>query len=221
LLRRSVPLIAAVLVLALGVSGCRSLTGRPVGRWVDDQAITASVKTRLATIRTFPSTTHVKVDTFEGTVYLSGVVDSDETKRRMEALAREVEHVAQVVTNLTVRQGRGSAPPSTTGRVVAVAVPGPHPLQTRLPGLARVDGDGVRHPQGPYRGYDRAGKLVATIYTVSMRDLAQHGLEDLVPSGAGVDHVAIYSIATDPDVPQPQYHVVLWHVSRTEAARLR
>lgn len=54
-----------------------------------------------------------------------------------------------------------------------------------------------------------------------MRELAQHGLEGAVPSGAVVDHVSIYSIATDPDVPQPQYHVVLWHVTRTEAAGLR
>jgi hypothetical protein len=220
-LRRRIPLVAVGLVLALGVSGCRSLTGRTVGRWVDDQAITAGVKTRLATMKTFPSTMHVKVDTFEGTVYLSGVVDSEDTRRRMEALAREVDHVGQVVTNLTVRQRLGAASPSMDGRVPAVTIPPPHPLQTRLPGLVRIDGDGVRHPDGPYRGYDGAGKLVATIYTVSMRELAQHGLEGIVPSGAAVDHVSIYSIATDPDVPQPQYHVVLWHVTRAEAASLR
>jgi hypothetical protein len=213
--------VIAALVLALGVSGCRSLTGRSVGRWVDDQAISAGVKMRLATLKTFPATTHVKVDTFEGTVYLSGVVDSEETRRRMEELARKVEHVGQVVTNLTVHQSAGSASIATSGRIAAAAVPGPHPLQTRLPGLARIEGDGIRHPEGPYRGYDRAGKFVATIYTVSMRELAQHGLEGIVPSGAAVDHVSIYSIATDPDVPQPQYHVVLWHVTRSEAAGLR
>lgn len=220
MLRRAAPLVVAVLALALVGAGCRSLTGRSMGRWVDDQTISVGVKTQLATLRTFPATTHVKVDTFEGTVYLSGVVDSDDTRRRLEALAREVPGVEQVVTNLTVRQGVGAASPSSESTVVALATPPPHPLQARLPGLTRIEGDGVRHPQGPYRAYDRAGKLVATVFTVAMHELAQHGLEDVVP-GAPVDHVSIYPITTDPDVPQPQYHLVLWHITRTEAAGLR
>jgi len=217
---RLVVLVALTLLLG---AGCRSLTGRPLGRWVDDHAITAVVKSRLGEMRTNPGT-RINVDTYDRTVYLSGVVENEEMKQRAERVARAVDHVDQVVVNLQVHNGSmlGAASPPTEREVRLAATPGgrAHPLLSRLPGLARIQGDPVGTPQGPFTAYDRGGRVVATIYTISTRELAQHGVDDLRTRGFRIDHVAIYPIAAHPDVPDLQYHVVLWHVSRTEAARL-
>ena len=215
-------IVLAALVLALGV-GCRSLTGRPLGRWVDDHAITAAVKTRLAAVR-MSTLTRINVDTYDGTVYLSGIVDSEDTKRRAEIVTRAVDHVDQVVVNLQVQNGSslGAASPPTDRNIGIGPNPGmSHPLLARLRGVARIQGDAVAHPQGPFVAYDRDGRAVATIYTIAVRDLAEKVFDDLEPGGSPIDHVAIYPIAAHPDVPDLQYHVVLWHVSRGEAARLR
>ena len=150
--------------------------------------------------------------------------ENEEMKQRAERVARAVDHVEQVVVNLQVHNGSmlGAASPPTEREVRLAATPGgrAHPLLSRLPGLARIQGDPVGTPQGPFTAYDRGGRVVATIYTISTRELAQHGVDDLRTRGFRIDHVAIYPIAAHPDVPDLQYHVVLWHVSRTEAARL-
>src|ERR687887_2774966 len=80
------------------------MTGRPFGQYVDDKTISAKVKLRLAS-RLHPTTlTRVHVDTYEGTVYLSGVADSDEMKMRVERIAAHVDDVQQVVNNLSIKQ---------------------------------------------------------------------------------------------------------------------
>jgi hypothetical protein len=87
--------------------------------------------------------------------------------------------------------------------------------------LSRIEGDALARPHGPFAGFDRRGELVATIYTVSMRDMAQHGMPELRPAGRPIDHVSIYAVTSEPDVPEAYYHIVLWHVSRNEAAEQR
>ena len=215
--------LVAALALALAGAGCVSLTGRTAGRWVDDQTITASVKTRLAGIRT-GMLVDVNVDTYDGVVYLTGAVDSAETKRRMEEVAQTVKNVEQVVMNVTVQRpaatGHAAASPAmedVTGRLET----GAHPLSVRLRGVRRIDGDPVARPRGPWTAYDAADRLVATIYTVAMSYLAQHGLEELRPLGGAVDHVSIYPLTAHDDVPEPQYHIVFWHIPRADAALLR
>ena len=209
----------AVLCLA---SGCVSSSGRSFGRWADDHSITTGVKMHLATLRG-PST-WIRVDTYDGTVYLSGVVDSSETKRKAEALAREVPGVEQVVPNLMVKRSDGVAASIKTDNGHEVWTRNtrrPHPLLAVLPGLVRIEGDFSRRPAGPFSGFDQAGRRVATIYVVSMRDLAQRGMDDLRAEGLPIDHVDIYPIDSTPDVPEPTYHVVLWHLSRAQARSLR
>jgi hypothetical protein len=211
-----------MIVIVVLAGGCRALTGRTMERWATDQNISTDVKGKLTALRG-GGTAHVKVDTYEGTVYLSGIVESEEMRRRAEALARSAQNVGQVVTNLQIRNGsaNGSASPPLRGEQRAQRPAAFwHPMQDQLTGLKRIEGD-VLTPQGPFAAYDRNGRLVATIYTVAMRDLADRGLDDLVATGRRIDHVAIYSIPAFPDVPHPQYHVVLWHVSRAEAAALR
>jgi hypothetical protein len=62
---------------------------------------------------------------------------------------------------------------------------------------------------------------VVTLYLVPMRGLAQKGADDFASGGRRIDHVSIYPIDVQPDVPEARYAIVLWHVSAAEAATLR
>ena len=195
------------LLCLLSTSGC-SLAGRTFGRYVDDNALTGAVKLRLAAQQ--PSTmARISVDTYEGIVYLSGKAQSEEQKSYAEIAARRVDGVQQVVNDLQVR-----------GTVAPAASPamGDQVLVDRLPGIVRVDAGA---PGAPCTAYDGAGRLVATVYTLSMRELAQEGFQGMRTTGRAIDHVSIFPIATTADRPEAQYHVVLWHVSATGAAALR
>jgi hypothetical protein len=76
-------------------------------------------------------------------------------------------------------------------------------------------------PIGPYLAYDQGGKLVATLYMLSLKDIDAHKkYEDLATSGALVDHVDLYFNAGHPDMEYPHYHFVLWHVPRAEQLKL-
>ncbi len=214
-------LLATMLVVALG--GCQTVSGRTMGRWVDDHTITTRVRTRLAALRGAPFT-HVTVDTYNGTVYLSGIAGSDEIKQRAEALASTVRGVTQVVPNLEVHREPVAASPRTEVTLAGRAMPGTwlsHTLLAKVPGIQLVTGDPIAHPEGPFAAYDHEGRLVATIYTMSMRDLAERGAEDLVGVRRRIDHVTIEPVSGEPDVPVPHYHIVLWHVSPAHAATVR
>lgn len=93
-----------------------------------------------------------------------------------------------------------------------------HVLLDRLPGIARVD---ASLPGAPCTAYDGFGRVVATVYTLSMRELAQEGFQGMRTTGRPIDHVSIFPIATAADRPEAQYYVVLWHVSVTDAAAIR
>lgn len=225
---RAVVSLAALLAVLGG--GCRTITGRSAGDWVDDRAITAKVKARLVGLRA-SNLTRVHVDTYEAVVYLTGVVSSDEMKRQAEAIAWNVADVRQVVTNLQVKPIDEKRPSRGNGEPEPAASPpfdpdaggpmiSPRSLLTRLPGLARVEPARGRYPSAAFEAYDRAGRVVATVYTVAMRELASLGLEDLRADGRAIDHVSIYVVPAHPDVPDPHFHIVLWHVSRKAAAAL-
>jgi len=122
----------ALVLLVAASTGC-SLAGRTLGTYVDDQTVTAAVKMGLA--RKEPRTvTRVNVDTFEGTVYLTGEVASAIQKSDAEIAAWKVEGVTQVVNDLTVHGERTGAP--------AVSASPPLPASSllgRIPGIARMD----------------------------------------------------------------------------------
>jgi hypothetical protein len=75
-------------------------------------------------------------------------------------------------------------------------------------------------PLGPVLCFDRKDRLVATVYMVPIKDIDDHkSLE--APGFAGrVDHVTIYFNAGHPGVDVPHYHVVIWHVTKKEEARV-
>jgi hypothetical protein len=92
-----------------------------------------------------------------------------------------------------------------------------------IPGLGTLWVNPKTLPVGPFLAYDRQGKLVSTVYMIPFKDLDAHkAIDDLtVASGAKVDHVDVQFNAGHPGVPEPHYHVILWHVSPTQAASLK
>jgi osmotically-inducible protein OsmY len=100
-LRASLVCCAVMVMLALGA--CSST--RTPGTQVDDAAITAAVKAKLATdgdINPF----NIDVDTNEGVVTLQGRVEKEEARTKAEQLARETDGVKRVI-NLVKVGGNG------------------------------------------------------------------------------------------------------------------
>ena len=88
-------------LLAVFLAACQTLTGSTAGENIDDARITLAIKTKLAEEKA-ATLTRIGVKTVQGTVYLTGVVDNDELKRRAADIANEFEGVREVVNNLKV-----------------------------------------------------------------------------------------------------------------------
>lgn len=96
-LRASLVCCAVMVMLALGA--CSST--RTPGTQIDDAAITAAVKAKLAAdgdINPF----NIDVDTNEGVVTLQGRVAKEEARTKAEQLARETDGVKRVVNLVKV-----------------------------------------------------------------------------------------------------------------------
>lgn len=90
---------AAVMLLAVALTGCQAMTGRTAGQNVDDARISTAVQATL-TADKISNFTRIDVDTTNGVVYLNGTVQSGEQKARAEQLAARVDGVKKVVNNL-------------------------------------------------------------------------------------------------------------------------
>jgi len=93
--------------MALGVSifltiGCQT-NPQTTGHYIDDTAITTSVKAHLATDGPLKTMTQISVKTVENTVYLTGVAATLQAKNRAEEIARQVDGVQRVENNITVQ----------------------------------------------------------------------------------------------------------------------
>lgn len=91
-MRNGITLVIAFLVLIC--FGCASQV-------VDDAAISAKVKSRLAADGE-TSAIKIGVDTVNGVVTLSGVLPTVREKQKAEQIARGTENVKQVVNNITI-----------------------------------------------------------------------------------------------------------------------
>jgi osmotically-inducible protein OsmY len=93
--------IASVLVLAL--AGCAPTAKREgTGEFIDDALITTKVKAALAADPDVKAT-EVNVETFKGTVQLSGFVSSKEAIDKAAAITRGVSGVKGVKNDMTVK----------------------------------------------------------------------------------------------------------------------
>ena len=91
--------LAAVMLL-VGLAACKT-TSSP-RRQVDDGAIKASVKAKLAADVRLSTLTNIEVNSTDGVVTLAGKVRSDEERRMAGDVARAVDGVVKVNNNLQV-----------------------------------------------------------------------------------------------------------------------
>ena len=110
------------------------------------------------------------------------------------------------------------APPADDYKAVSSLVK----LPDFLPGLGQLFVDPATLPAGPFLAYDRDGKLVSTIYMLPIKQLSDPDkpFDNLAAPGGNVDHVDVYFNAGHPGVEEPHAHVVLWHVSAEDEARV-
>jgi hyperosmotically inducible protein len=102
-MNRRLTVSSIILTALLMVSGCSSMTGETAGQYVDDTAITTSVKAKL-TAEKAANLTRIDVDTTNQVVTLNGIVESADQKARAEQLARQVGGVKSVKNNLQIQK---------------------------------------------------------------------------------------------------------------------
>ena len=91
-----------------------------------------------------------------------------------------------------------------------------------LPGLGTLYVVPSTLPAGPFLAYDRAGKLVSSVYMIPLKDIEAHKeFDDLNVAKEKVDHVDLYYNAGHPGVAEPHYHIVLWYISQAQEAGLK
>ncbi len=200
--------IAGLAATVFVVAGCGTLGGRTAGQWVDDKTTIAKVKAALASTRV-GTLTRVNVDTFKGTVYLSGVVPNESVKRELVDAAQGASDGRPVVSNLAVAGQIPSRDDATAASPAATT-----PL-TRLK-FSRMDAE--PDVPGRFAAYNGTGQRVATVYTLLAWDLEQDGVFNLDAGERQIHHISVYP---HPGSDAIEYHVVLWHVSHDEAASLQ
>jgi hypothetical protein len=75
-------------------------------------------------------------------------------------------------------------------------------------------------PTGPFLCFDRKDRLVSTVYMVPTKDIDDHKLLEAPGVAGTVDHVSLYFNPGHAGVDVPHYHVVIWHVTKKEEARV-
>ena len=97
-------LASAFAACFLTLSGCAVTRGQEtVGAYVDDTAITSSIKARFVDDRDVDASS-IKVETLNGTVLLSGFAKNPKERGTAEAVARRVSGVREVRNEIAVRR---------------------------------------------------------------------------------------------------------------------
>jgi osmotically-inducible protein OsmY len=108
-MRRKLILFSLAVVTTVGFVGCatdnsadRDSHRRTTGQYIDDKMLVQRVKAALddSPVYKFPD---VKVNTFNGTVQLTGFVETDEQKRKAEDIAKTVRDVLNVQNQITLK----------------------------------------------------------------------------------------------------------------------
>lgn len=96
---------AAMLGLAACASNEPSAAGKSesAGQYVDDATVTAKVKTAIASDVGVRAASNVNVETYQGTVQLSGFADSSEQKTQAADAAEKVKGVRTVQNDIRVK----------------------------------------------------------------------------------------------------------------------
>jgi len=92
-------LTVSILVLA---PGCASTaTSASTGEFIDDSVVTTKVKTAIVRDEATPGAA-IKVETFKGTVQLSGFVDTEAQKTRASVVAAQIDGVKTIINNIVI-----------------------------------------------------------------------------------------------------------------------
>lgn len=105
-MRAFIAMTSLGLAAALGVAGCASQQQeekRTVGQTSDDAAVTAKVKSAIASDVGARAAAAIDVDTYRGTVQLSGFVDSKDVAERASKAASKVSGVKSLKNDLRVK----------------------------------------------------------------------------------------------------------------------
>ncbi len=101
-IRYGIAALAALTPLAM-TAGCAATRGQEsVGAYVDDAAITTTVKARMVEDKAVDAA-EIKVETLNGNVMLSGFAKSSLEKNTAESIAMKVKGVKSVKNNVAVR----------------------------------------------------------------------------------------------------------------------
>ena len=93
-------------VVALSLGACASKppeTSRTTGEFTNDAAVTARVKSAIATDVGARPAAAITVDTYHGVVQLTGFVDSREQAAKAEGAAKKVEGVRSVKNDVRIK----------------------------------------------------------------------------------------------------------------------
>ncbi len=91
--------------LAALIAGCAATAqDRSTGQWVDDAALTAKVKTAIATDAGAKTAAAVNVETYRGVVQLTGFVDSEDQVTRAVSAAKKVQGVRSVKNDIRLKR---------------------------------------------------------------------------------------------------------------------
>ena len=105
--RRNKLLSAALVAIAAAVSGCASdappETRRTTGEFTSDAALTAKVKSAIATDVGARTAAAINIETYRGVVQLTGFVDSREQAAKAEGAAKKVEGVRSVKNDVRIK----------------------------------------------------------------------------------------------------------------------
>jgi osmotically-inducible protein OsmY len=98
---------ALVAIAAVTISGCASDTPpenrRTTGEFTSDAALTAKVKSAIATDVGARTAAAINIETYRGVVQLTGFVDSREQAAKAEGAAKKVEGVRSVRNDVRIK----------------------------------------------------------------------------------------------------------------------
>ena len=102
-LARALAFSLVAVTAVLGTTACSvARDQQTVGSYVDDAAITAAVKAKMAEDKSV-SATAISVETLKGVVQLSGFAKSDAEKARAAEIARTTKNVREVRNSIVVK----------------------------------------------------------------------------------------------------------------------
>ena len=102
IISRKLASVAGIVLMATALGCASTSTSEGTGEYVDDSVITTKVKTAIFNEPTLKST-EINVETFKGTVQLSGFVNSQGDVNKAVAVARNVKGVSAVKNDMRVK----------------------------------------------------------------------------------------------------------------------